>query len=163
MPALRKKAKQGDAEAQYSLGVMHKIGWGVQRDEAESAKWYRKAAKQGHAGALLYAPSDDDGADWERKAAEQGHADAQYFLGGRYENGRVVTQNYAEAAKWYRKAAELGRADAQYRLGMMYDAGRGVKQDHAEAEKWLREAAAREHAEALRELDRRGIKKPDRR
>ena len=35
-----------------------------------------------------------------RAAAEQGHAVAQYNLGTCYQEGKGVTQNYAEAVKW---------------------------------------------------------------
>ena len=39
-------AEQGDAVAQYNLGLMYKNGWGVTQDYAEAVKWYRKAAEQ---------------------------------------------------------------------------------------------------------------------
>ena len=48
---IRAKAEQGDAAAQNDLGVMHVEGKGVAKDEAEAAKWYRKAAEQGNAAA----------------------------------------------------------------------------------------------------------------
>ena len=41
-------AEQGDAMAQFSLGVCYQNGWGVGRDEAEAMHWYRKAAEQGY-------------------------------------------------------------------------------------------------------------------
>ena len=40
---------QGDADAQYNLGVLYSKGWGVPQDRAESVKWYRKAAHRGDA------------------------------------------------------------------------------------------------------------------
>ncbi len=40
-------ADQGDADAQYSLGVMYDLGQGVAQDDAEAVKWYRAAAEQG--------------------------------------------------------------------------------------------------------------------
>ena len=46
---LRRKAEQGDAQAQYELGRAYSIGKGAPKDKAEAAKWYRKAAEQGHA------------------------------------------------------------------------------------------------------------------
>ena len=46
-------AEQGDAEAQYNLGVMYANGEGVPKDDAEALKWYRKAAEQGFAKAQL--------------------------------------------------------------------------------------------------------------
>ncbi len=40
-----------DAVAQYRLGFNYYFGIGVERDYQEALKWFRKAAKQGHAGA----------------------------------------------------------------------------------------------------------------
>jgi TPR repeat protein len=107
----RPLAEQGNATAQYNLGVMYDNGYGVIQDYAEAA-------------------------DWWRKAAEQGEASAQYNLGIMYDNGRGVTQDYAEAANWYRKAAEQGYASAQNNLGVMYANGYGVIQDAVVAHMW---------------------------
>ncbi len=41
-------AEQEDADAQSSLGFAYTYGLGVEQDEAEAVKWYRKAADQGH-------------------------------------------------------------------------------------------------------------------
>ena len=42
-------AEQGDADAQYNLGVMYANGRGVRQDDAQAVQWYRKAAEQGDA------------------------------------------------------------------------------------------------------------------
>ena len=42
---------QGDALAQFDLGVMYRDGQGVTQDYAEAVKWERLAAAQGLAGA----------------------------------------------------------------------------------------------------------------
>ena len=115
---LRPLAEQGDAKAQFELGVMYINGLGVPQDYAEAARLYRKAA-------------------------EQGRAKAQYNLGLMYDNGLGVPQNYAKAVKWYRKAAEQGNAGAQYNLGVMYGKGQGVPQDYAQAHMWYNLAASR--------------------
>ena len=39
-------AEQGDAFAQYSLGIMYKEGTGVPQNDTEAVKWFRKAAEQ---------------------------------------------------------------------------------------------------------------------
>ena len=54
-----------------------------------------------------------------RRDAEQGDAEAQYTLGGLYDAGHGVVQDYVEARKWYLKAAEQGVAMAQYGLGSL--------------------------------------------
>jgi uncharacterized protein len=118
---LRPLADQGDAEAQFNLGLMYSLGRGVMQDKAEAARW------------LL-------------KAAEQNHGDAQGSLGFCYDNGEGVPQNYAEAMKWYRKAADRGNADAQYNLGRMYEIGRGVPQDYFQAYIWFNLSAAQNNA-----------------
>ena len=41
-------AEQGNADAQYNLGVMYYNGRGVRQDYAEAVKWYRQAAEQGY-------------------------------------------------------------------------------------------------------------------
>ena len=43
--------------------------------------------------------------DHWRALAEQGDAEVQYNLGGMYQLGRGVPQDYAEAVRWYRLAA----------------------------------------------------------
>ena len=46
---VKKSAEEGQAEAQYFLGLIYFIGKGVDRDKQEALKWFRKAAEQGHA------------------------------------------------------------------------------------------------------------------
>ena len=43
----RLAAEQGDADAQYNLGLMYDNGNGVPQDYKEAVKWYRLAAEQG--------------------------------------------------------------------------------------------------------------------
>ena len=60
---IRKSAEQGNAFAQYSLGVCYENGYGVPKDLEEAVEWYRKSAEQGNAFAqynlgLCYANGD---------------------------------------------------------------------------------------------------------
>jgi hypothetical protein len=84
------------------------------------------------------APAADDA--WSL-LAEQGDAEAQNELGLKYEHGRGVPQDDAEAAKWYPSAAEQGFAMAESNIGTMYIYGRGVPQDFGEAMRWYDKAA----------------------
>ena len=113
----RPLAEQGDADAQFHLGVMYESGQGGLRNDAEAIKWYRKAAEH------------DD-------------AVAQFNLGIMYAKGEGVSPNHAEAALWYRLAADHGLAGAQFNLGMMYVEGQGVPQDYVQAHMWLTLGAA---------------------
>ena len=172
---LRRTAAQGDAAAQYNLGLMYDTGGGVPQDYGEAVRWYRLAADQGIAVAQynlggMYAtgrgvPQDyGEAVRWYRLAADQGFssssvasssawrwrsiAAAQYNLGGMYYNGRGVPQDYGEAVRWYRLAADQGDAGSQYNLGLMYNDGRGVLQDYGEAVHWWSLAADRGYAAA---------------
>lgn len=42
-------AKEGDARAQYSLGVLYQQGLGVDKDFDQAAEWFDRAAQQGYA------------------------------------------------------------------------------------------------------------------
>ena len=159
----RKAAEQGDANAQFNLGLMYAQGQGVTQNYKEAVKWYTKAAEQGVAAAqsnlgVMYDQGQGVTQNYReavkryRKAAEQGVAAAQYNLGVRYDQGQGVTQNYKEAVKWYTKAANQGFAFAQAKLGFMYDQGRGVTQNYKEAVKWYTKAANQGFANAQSDL-----------
>ena len=47
-PYLRSKAEQGDAMAQYNLGVLYSRGWGVPQDFIQGHLWLSMAAAQGN-------------------------------------------------------------------------------------------------------------------
>ena len=56
---IRPLANDGDASAQFNLGLMYTTGQGVQQDNAAAALWFRKAAEQGYAPAQSYAYDGD--------------------------------------------------------------------------------------------------------
>ena len=90
----RVKAEQGDAKAQYNLGVIYDKGEGVIQDDKEAVKW-------------------------TRKAAEQGHAKAQYNLALMYDNGRGVPKDYVMAHMYWNIAAVSGYKDAIKNRGIV--------------------------------------------
>ena len=113
--SLRKRAEEGDADAQFSLGLMYST-WNLgvpPQNYAEAMKWYRLAA-------------------------EQGHANAHNNLGCMYACGQGVPQDDAEAAKWFHRAAERGCLTALKTLGEMYAAGAGVPKSWWEAYIWTK-------------------------
>jgi len=154
---VRKADKENEAPFQIMIGDLYHQGIdGVSQNYTEAAKWYLRAAKQGHfraqykLGSMYLAGEGvtkniDEAVWWFRHAAEQGHVRAQVMLGLFYNLGLGVSQDLAETAKWYRQAAVRGETQAQYWLGTMYLSGFGVSQDYAEAEKWCLRAAAQGH------------------
>jgi len=121
-------ATQGNAVAQYNLGILYHEGHGVPRDFNEAVRWFRLAAEQG---------------------AAPGASDAQFLLAWSYEEGAGVPKDYKEAARWYRQAADHGQPFAQTNLGLAYVNGRGVERDPAEAAELLRKAASRNYPPSL--------------
>jgi hypothetical protein len=88
-------------------------------------------------------PQDDKTAvKWYRLAAKQGHAGAQNNLGFLYMIGQGVPQNYQTAIKWFRISAEQGFSLAQNNLGLLYVKGQGVVQDYVYAHMWWNIAAS---------------------
>lgn len=110
-------AEQGQALAQYNLGLLYAKGQGVSKDDAQAQQWYEKAAAQGH-------------------------ADAQVNLGILYDYGRGVAQDYKKAVYWYRLSAKQGNELAQRQLGLMFERGDGVPQDYVQAYMWYTLGAA---------------------
>src|SRR5262245_31374536 len=53
-----------------------------------------------------------------RRLAEGGDRTAQSNLGHRYDEGKGVPKDYAEAVRWYRKAADQGEPTAQNNLAV---------------------------------------------
>ncbi|MDP3333952.1 MAG: tetratricopeptide repeat protein [Methylococcaceae bacterium] len=162
---LRNAAEQGDAEAQFELGQMYKLGSGLEQDDEQALYWFSKAAEQGlpnaqYSLAEMYLngcsgglePDDEQAVIWFRKAAEQGHANAQFSLGEMYDTGDFLEEDEEQATIWYRKAGEQGHVDAQYSLGEMYFWGKGLEQDFKQAAIWHRKAAEQGEREAQYKL-----------
>ena len=101
---------------------------------------------------------DAEAATWFRKAAELGDSSGQFYLATMAATGRGVSKDVAEAVKWFRKAAEQGLGEAQYDLAKLYRDGSGVKQDNVEAYKWFNLAAMRGIIEAAVERNKVGEK-----
>ncbi len=148
---------------QFNLGIAYNSGQGTPQDHAQAARWFRKAAEQGHAEAQFYlgyayavgngVPQDyGEAAAWYRSAAEQGHSGAQNNLGLIYRDGIGIQQDYAEAVVWFRRSADQGNAQSQCNLGYACALGQGVRQDYAEAATWYRHAAEQGHTNAQHNL-----------
>ena len=84
-------AQQGDADAQYNLGVMYDKGHGVIQDYKEAVRLYRRAA-------------------------EQGHASAQSNLANRYYYGEGVIKDIVYAHMWKNISASNGRDKSREEL-----------------------------------------------
>ena len=111
-------AEQGDARAQFNLGLMHKNGEGVPQDYGEAVKWFRAAA-------------------------EQGHDKAQFNLAYMYSEGQGVLQDYVRAHMWGSLAAAQGNKIAAENREAY--AQKMTPAQIAEAQKLARECLARKY------------------
>lgn len=109
---LRHLAVQGDARAQYKLGLQYEFGEGVSQNYSEAAEWYRRAAVLG----------DEM---------------AQYNLGLLYEKGKGITQNFVRAYSWCNVASLSGNVDAARCLNIAEN--RMTSQKIVEAQKMARD------------------------
>ena len=154
-PEILRRAKAGDVKAQAGVGFLYGDGLGKQFpiNHVEAAKWWRKAAEQGHGHSsfmlsMLYengsgvTEDKEEALKWMRRSASQGWAEAQIEMAWSYMVGKGVPKNPAQAVKWWLKAAEQGNAEAQADLGYRYANGEGVASDAIEAYKWLILSAA---------------------
>ncbi len=92
---LRKKAKAGDAEAQYELANCYAKGGGVRKNRMAAFFWYVQSA-------------------------EGGYAKGETALGYIYEWGSWgVRQNYQKAMYWFKKAEAQGIAQARMHVTIL--------------------------------------------
>lgn len=148
----RKAAERNHSGAQYYLGHLYDLGFGVKKDMVIAVQWYRKAA-------------------------EQGNSMAQRSLAYCYIRGKGVKQDYDEAIRWFvkeakcrkeknignfllqycgddsidwiTKVAENGYATAQHKLGSYYESGYKIKQSYERAAYWYKKAFDNGALEAL--------------
>ena len=125
-----KSAKQGYMLAQYDLGLMYRLGYGVHDDRKQAAFWFEKAARQGY-------------------------ALAQANLGALYRDARLL--NTEKALMWMRKSlAQKERPVlALCNLADIYSRGLyGVRRDVPKALKFAEEACRRGHTHICKRIPR---------
>ena len=87
-------AKQGNAEAQFAVGLVFDQGLNVVPDYKAAVKWFTLASKQGH----IFAQSN---------------------LGWKYHKGQGVAQDDVQAFKWWSIAASKGHENTPYFLSVV--------------------------------------------
>jgi hypothetical protein len=112
---LQSLALQGDADAEWQLGVRYHNGEGVPHDDAQAVQWFLRAA-------------------------EQGQATAQATLGAYYWAGRGVAQDLSRAYFWSAIALADGDENSKSRLeGLATQMSKSqVAVARQQAEIWLR-------------------------
>ncbi len=94
---------------------MYRLGNGVQKNDEESAKWYKLSADGGFS--------------------------ASVNLANIYADGKGVKKDIKKAVSLYKDAAKKGNDMAQSNLAAMYLNGDGVLKDYVQAHAWSNIAA----------------------
>lgn len=118
-----KAAEEGLHDAVLAMGWFYLNGVGVEADEAEAARWYRKSARQGDPRAMF---------------------SLGYIA--------YVRGDFSEALRWFTLAAEKEHHRSKYWIGKMYWRGNGVAEDRRRAQEYFSEAGKRKVAEAHRAM-----------
>jgi TPR repeat protein len=98
---VRARAEQGHVQEQIELAAAFMTGRGVEKDPAQAARWYLKAA-------------------------EGGDPEAQNQVGYFYQTGIGVAQDLARATHWFQLSSSAGFVPAKVNLGVSYLQGLGV-------------------------------------
>ncbi len=134
-PCVEVRAANGEADAQFALGLKLSCGPVDRQDLPQAAEWYRRAAVQNH---LL----------------------AQFNLGVMLSQGQGVLKDESASLSWMSRAAQGGDAGAQFNMGNRL--GREDRRHSAadateariEAYKWLQLSALQGYIGSVAEQER---------
>ena len=132
-----KLSREGDAEAEFGLGLLYDLGNGTPEDPRSAFCGIR----------------------WRPR----GLPAAEFNVGAMYDSGRGTGRDPEAAAEWYAKAAARGHHRAQYDLGQIDEHGDGVPRNPEVAAAWFKAAAAggvQAAADRLKALDASTPSKP---
>lgn len=105
------RARNGDPEAQFNVGLIYDRGDHGERDATQALKWYQEAA-------------------------DRGLPKSQYTLGAKHGLGRDLPKNKIESFRWIRYAANQGHTPSQWLMASYYFGTFGAYKDNVEAYKW---------------------------
>lgn len=108
--------KYKSPETYYQIGMLFNKGYGIAKDDKESAKYFLRAANLGH-------------------------LQAQFTIAYMYEHGIGARLDGKEAYKWYLKAANQDMKKAQRKMGDLFYDGIGTKRDLEKAAYWYKKVA----------------------
>ncbi|GAB5367566.1 hypothetical protein AAMO2058_001241400 [Amorphochlora amoebiformis] len=160
---LKRKAKNGDAFAQYSYGAYCLM----KKDMKQAAKWLEKAANAGHLDAeysmgCLHLEGngverdDRKALEYLLRSANKGHTQALFVLGDVLMRGKGVPRDEKKGIGFILQAAVLGNPTAEFAIGSLHATGKGLVRDPVAARAWMDRAGARGHAKALEVSDKLG-------
>ncbi len=123
-------AANGDAKAQYNLGIMYREGLGVKKDAVQSLIHFVEAAESGHmlgnyAVGLAFLSGKGSEIDAETaihylsEAALLGHAISPVEIGNLYFRGRLIEKDFVSAYFWWSLAHDRNAPGASKKLDVL--------------------------------------------
>lgn len=167
---LQFSADNGNADAQWELGLMHEFSDKVERDLTKALELYNKSADGGSPiGLYMVAHCYQHGIAVEE---DKGISDSIYtkafnefsrlaedediyvlnFLGSAYFWGDGVEVNREKAFHYYMISAKKGNPETQYKIGNCYETGEGTAIDMEKAMIWYKKSASQGYPNAIKAL-----------
>lgn len=126
----RKSMEAGYPDSMNRLAYFYYLGDGMQKDEKEGIRLFKKAFSKGHLKAgtalgMLYlfdekGGSKKEGFRYTKKAAEGGEPTAMGNLANCYYYGNGTKKDRRLAKEWYGRASDAGMDSSTTQLGVMY-------------------------------------------
>ncbi|MFD2177767.1 DUF2971 domain-containing protein [Veronia pacifica] len=149
---LKKRALDGDSEAQYEIGIRYYHGKSVKCDPKLSFLWIKTAAIGGNVDAqnslsVMYKKGDACKPDiskafkWAKRAAKNRHPEAQFNLSIAFKKGQGCKPHLKRSFRWLKRAAHQNETAAQYNLAFAYLDGEGCNPDEEKAYSWMKTSA----------------------
>lgn len=147
-----KASKAGNPSGTFHLGYWYEIN---EKEYEKAAEYYRKAAQNDDADALLclgllykegkVEKTGQSAQELIEKAAKLGNDEAMILVGRWWSSGQ-------DAREWFQKAAEQGNTEAMRRLGLSYEGWGDAPQNYIEAAKWYKKAVEGGDIESMNRL-----------
>lgn len=149
LPETRKRAEQGDLQAQFDLALFYWEGRGLKKDVDKAAAIWQELADKGHSKAmymlgnvLVSRERFREAQDRFQDAAKGNDIDAMYAAGILCYKGWVNGKpEYERAVQWFKMADEHGHKHACEFLAKMIYHGEGVQRDSALSAYYCEKAA----------------------
>lgn len=153
-------AKEGDVNAQLSLGYKYLYGEGdIKTDYKKAFEYYSMAAAQNddvainNVGSLYFSGIGTDrdtqkSANMFQRASDLGNSEATLNLAFLYLTGNGVVKNSREAISMFTKAAKANNSTAKFMLGYAYYKGFVVPKDYIRAAELIKDASDAQYADA---------------
>ncbi len=154
-----RSAALGNSKSMNAIGVMYKLGMGVETNEQKATEYFTKASNAGYITAwynlgLVYKEKlrYDVAYKYFAKGAILQDPQATYAQGYMLYKGFGCQQDYRQAMQFFSKGASMGKASCMYFLGLCYRNGYGVAANKDSARYWLMAASDKGYTMAKDEL-----------